>query len=139
MGKADVILGIRIKRESNEISISQSYYIEKVLKKFNYFDYTPLSTPMDTCEKLRPNTGQTVSQLEHLKLLVARSTLAKAYNQMYNRKSRHLGVRHRMIHELIMNEGWLKVHLVTEHQDTQFPHKETEELNSMWKGECSED
>ncbi|GJT06522.1 retrovirus-related pol polyprotein from transposon TNT 1-94 [Tanacetum coccineum] len=32
------------------------------------------------------------------------TTLAKAYSQMYNRKSRHLGVRHSMIHELIMNE-----------------------------------
>ncbi|GKA67030.1 zinc finger, CCHC-type containing protein [Tanacetum coccineum] len=29
------------------------------------------------------------------------ATVAKAYSQMYNRKSRHLGVRHIMIHELI--------------------------------------
>nr|GFA48732.1 zinc finger, CCHC-type [Tanacetum cinerariifolium] len=31
------------------------------------------------------------------------ATLAKAYNQVYNGKSRHLGVRHSMICELIMN------------------------------------
>nr|GEX49380.1 zinc finger, CCHC-type [Tanacetum cinerariifolium] len=31
------------------------------------------------------------------------ATLAKAYSQMYNGKSRHLGVRHNMIHELIAN------------------------------------
>ncbi|GKA25993.1 zinc finger, CCHC-type containing protein [Tanacetum coccineum] len=31
------------------------------------------------------------------------TTLAKAYSQMYNRKSRHLGVRHSMICELITN------------------------------------
>ncbi|GJU12174.1 zinc finger, CCHC-type containing protein [Tanacetum coccineum] len=31
------------------------------------------------------------------------ATLAKAYSQMYNGKSRHVGVRHSMIHELIMN------------------------------------
>ncbi|GKD96036.1 zinc finger, CCHC-type containing protein, partial [Tanacetum coccineum] len=30
-------------------------------------------------------------------------TLAKAYNQMYNGKSRHLGVRHNIIRELITN------------------------------------
>ncbi|GJX78951.1 zinc finger, CCHC-type containing protein [Tanacetum coccineum] len=30
----------------------QSHYIEKVLKKFNYFECTPVSTPMDTSEKL---------------------------------------------------------------------------------------
>nr|GEW53691.1 zinc finger, CCHC-type [Tanacetum cinerariifolium] len=31
------------------------------------------------------------------------ATLAKAYSQVYNGKSRHLGVRHSMIRELIMN------------------------------------
>ncbi|GKD75533.1 hypothetical protein Tco_1333815 [Tanacetum coccineum] len=31
------------------------------------------------------------------------STLAKAYSQMYNGKSRHLGVRHSMVRELITN------------------------------------
>ncbi|GKA66189.1 zinc finger, CCHC-type containing protein, partial [Tanacetum coccineum] len=61
MGEAEVILGIRIKHESNEIAISQSHYIEKVLKKFNYFDCTPVSTPMDTREKLMPNNGQAIS------------------------------------------------------------------------------
>ncbi|GKD85152.1 zinc finger, CCHC-type containing protein, partial [Tanacetum coccineum] len=38
MGEVDVTLGIRIEYESNGIAISQSYYIENVLKKFNYFD-----------------------------------------------------------------------------------------------------
>nr|GEW11988.1 zinc finger, CCHC-type [Tanacetum cinerariifolium] len=33
------------------------------------------------------------------------ATLEKAYSQMYNGKSRHLGVRHSMIRELIMNGG----------------------------------
>ncbi|GJT86988.1 hypothetical protein Tco_1068705 [Tanacetum coccineum] len=31
------------------------------------------------------------------------ATLAKAYSQMYNGKSRHLGVRHSMIRELVTN------------------------------------
>ncbi|GKE21200.1 hypothetical protein Tco_1432712 [Tanacetum coccineum] len=31
------------------------------------------------------------------------ATLEKAYSQMYNEKSRHLGVRHNMIRKLIMN------------------------------------
>ncbi|GJU53920.1 zinc finger, CCHC-type containing protein, partial [Tanacetum coccineum] len=69
MGEADVILGIRIKHESNGISISRSYYIKKVLKKFNYFDCTPVSTPMDTSEKLMPNDGQAVSQLEYSRMI----------------------------------------------------------------------
>ncbi|GJZ29710.1 zinc finger, CCHC-type containing protein, partial [Tanacetum coccineum] len=69
MGEADVILGIRIKHKSNEIAISQSDYIKKVLKKFNYFDCTPVSTPMDTSEKLMPNNGQAVSQLEYSRVI----------------------------------------------------------------------
>ncbi|GJX60684.1 zinc finger, CCHC-type containing protein [Tanacetum coccineum] len=69
MGEADVILGIRIKHGSNGIAISQSHYIEKVLKKFNYFDCTPVSTPMDTSEKLMPNNGQAVSQLEYSRVI----------------------------------------------------------------------
>ncbi|GJY01834.1 zinc finger, CCHC-type containing protein [Tanacetum coccineum] len=69
MREADVILGIRIKHESNEATISQSHYIEKVLKKFNYFDYTPVSTPMDTSEKLMPNNVQAVSQLEYSRVI----------------------------------------------------------------------
>ncbi|GJR07494.1 zinc finger, CCHC-type containing protein [Tanacetum coccineum] len=182
MGESDVILGIRIKHKSNGISISHSHYIEKVLKKFNYFDCTLVSTLMDTSEKLMPNNGQTISQLkctsnpvlegytdaswisntkdnsstsswvfllgggaiswvskkqtcitglimksEFVALATAgkeakwlknllleislwskpiapisirydsAATLAKAYSQMYNGKSRHLGVRHSMI------------------------------------------
>nr|GEX82103.1 zinc finger, CCHC-type [Tanacetum cinerariifolium] len=69
MREADVILGIRIKHESNGITISQSHYIEKVLKKFNYFDCTPVSTLMDTSEKLMPNNGQVVSQLEYSRVI----------------------------------------------------------------------
>ncbi|GJY00400.1 zinc finger, CCHC-type containing protein [Tanacetum coccineum] len=61
MGEADVILGIRIKHESNGIAISQSHYIKKVLKKFSYSDCTPVSTPLDTCKKLMPNRGLAVS------------------------------------------------------------------------------
>nr|GEU54286.1 zinc finger, CCHC-type [Tanacetum cinerariifolium] len=125
MGEAAVILGIKIKHGSNRITISQSHYIEKVLKKFNYFDCTSVSTPMDISEKLMPNNGQTVSQLEYSRVigclmyamtctwpdialevgkLSSVATFAKAYSQMYNKKSRQLGVRHNMIRELITNE-----------------------------------
>ncbi|GJX32527.1 hypothetical protein Tco_0242382 [Tanacetum coccineum] len=40
-----------------------------VLKKFNYFDCTPVSTPINTCEKLMPNNGKVVSQLEYNKVI----------------------------------------------------------------------
>nr|GFB34829.1 zinc finger, CCHC-type [Tanacetum cinerariifolium] len=69
MGDAEVILGIRIKHENNGIAISQSHYIEKVLKKFNYSDCTPVSTPLDTCKKLMPNRGLAVYQLEYSRVI----------------------------------------------------------------------
>ncbi|GJV55694.1 zinc finger, CCHC-type containing protein [Tanacetum coccineum] len=69
IGEADVILGIKINQESNGIEISQSHYIEKVLKKFNYFDCTPVSTLIDTSKKLMPNNGQAVSQLEYSRVI----------------------------------------------------------------------
>ncbi|GJT38799.1 zinc finger, CCHC-type containing protein [Tanacetum coccineum] len=44
------------------------------------------------------------------------TTLAKAYSQMYNGKSRHLGVRHSMIRELIMN-GVISIEFVRSQQN----------------------
>ncbi|GKA39602.1 zinc finger, CCHC-type containing protein [Tanacetum coccineum] len=65
MGEADVNLGIRIKREDKGITITQSYYIEKILKKFKCDDCCPVSIPLDLTIKLMPNTGRTVDQLEY--------------------------------------------------------------------------
>nr|GEV36849.1 hypothetical protein [Tanacetum cinerariifolium] len=65
MGEANVILGIEIKRENKGIEITQSHYIEKILKKFNREDCSPVSTPMDLVKKLKPNTGKHVDQLEY--------------------------------------------------------------------------
>ncbi|GJS92954.1 zinc finger, CCHC-type containing protein [Tanacetum coccineum] len=65
VGEADVILGIKIKRENKGIVITQSHYIDKILKKFNQEDCSPVSTLMDPVEKLMPNTGKPVDQLEY--------------------------------------------------------------------------
>ncbi|GKC20822.1 hypothetical protein Tco_1022972 [Tanacetum coccineum] len=133
---------------------SASYYIEKVLTKFNYFDCTPVSTPMDTSEKLMPNNGWALSQLESYRVigclikteqvfllggraiswaskkqtciigstmesefmaLAAAGKEAEWLSQMYNGKSRHLGVRHSMIREQIMN-GMISIEFVRSEQ-----------------------
>ena len=44
------------------------------------------------------------------------AALAKIYSQVYNGKSRHLGVRHSMIRELIMN-GLISVEFVKSQQN----------------------
>ncbi|XP_071712593.1 secreted RxLR effector protein 161-like [Rutidosis leptorrhynchoides] len=69
LGEADVFLGIRIKLESNEISISQYHYIDNVLRNFNCFDCTPVSTPVDRSEKLMPNQGEAKAIRQILKYL----------------------------------------------------------------------
>ncbi|GKA34493.1 zinc finger, CCHC-type containing protein [Tanacetum coccineum] len=69
MGEADVILGIKIKRKNKGIVITQSHYIEKILKKFNREDCSPVSTSMDLVEKIKPNTGKPVDQLEYLRAI----------------------------------------------------------------------
>ncbi|GKC70843.1 zinc finger, CCHC-type containing protein [Tanacetum coccineum] len=65
IGEVDVILGIKIKRENKEIVITQSYYIEKILKKFNCKDCSLVYISMDLVENLMPNIGKPVGQLEY--------------------------------------------------------------------------
>nr|GEX52831.1 zinc finger, CCHC-type [Tanacetum cinerariifolium] len=65
MGEADDILGIKIKRENKGIVITQSHSIEKIFKKFNREDCSPVSTHMDPVKKLKPNIGKLVDQLEY--------------------------------------------------------------------------
>ncbi|CAM8893350.1 unnamed protein product [Rhodiola kirilowii] len=69
MGEANVILSIRIKRENKSLAPSQSHYVEKVLKKFNCLNCSPVCTPMDPSVKLMPNTGESVSQLEYSQVI----------------------------------------------------------------------
>ncbi|GJV93957.1 zinc finger, CCHC-type containing protein [Tanacetum coccineum] len=69
IGEADVILCIKIKRENKGIVITQSHYIEKILKKFNREDCSPVSTVMDPVEKLKPNTSKPVDQLKYSKAI----------------------------------------------------------------------
>ena len=42
-----MILGMKITKASNGIFIDQSHYIEKILKKYKYFDYKPVNTSLD--------------------------------------------------------------------------------------------
>ena len=69
MGEADVILGIKIKRDNGKLILSQSHYIEKVLKKFNNYDCSLVSTPMDPSLKLLPNGDKSISQLEYARVI----------------------------------------------------------------------
>ncbi|GJS45049.1 zinc finger, CCHC-type containing protein [Tanacetum coccineum] len=190
LGEAEVILGIRIQRGNNGISISQSHYIEKLKysRAIGFLMYAMISTRPDidfavrklssgypsviegysdaswinnmedhsftsgwvfllgggaiswaskkqTCITSSTMESEFVAlaaasnESEWLRNLVyeiplwpkpmstisircdSAATLAKAYSQVYNGKSRHLGVRHSMVRELIMN-GVISVEFV---------------------------
>ncbi|CAM8914041.1 unnamed protein product [Rhodiola kirilowii] len=69
MGEAEVILGIRIKRVEGGLALTQSHYIEKVLKKYKYLNCHPVTTPFDSSKHLHPNKGDPVSQLEYSRVI----------------------------------------------------------------------
>ncbi|GJV70010.1 zinc finger, CCHC-type containing protein [Tanacetum coccineum] len=197
MGEADVIMGIRIKHESNGIAISQSHYIEKYSRVIGCLMYAMTYTRLDIAFDVgkpsrllytgypsmlkgytdaswisnteensstsgwvfllggvviswasKKQTSITGSPIEYefvalaaagkeakwlknllleIPLLVkplahisihydSAATLAKSYSQMYNRKSRHLCVRHSMIRKLITN-GVVSIDFVRSQQN----------------------
>jgi len=69
MEETDVILGIKIIRDNDGISLSQSHYIEKVLGRFNYKDCSPVATPFDPTYKLTRNSWRPIAQLEYAKVI----------------------------------------------------------------------
>ncbi|CAM8929163.1 unnamed protein product [Rhodiola kirilowii] len=69
MGEAEVILGIRIERIEGYLALTQSHYIEKVLKKYKYLNCHPVNTPFESSKHLLPNKGDPVSQLEYLRVI----------------------------------------------------------------------
>ena len=69
MGETNVILGIRILRNKNNIMLSQSHYIEKILNKFNQNDCIPASTPLDPKINFVKNEENPKSQLKYAKII----------------------------------------------------------------------
>nr|KYP56549.1 Retrovirus-related Pol polyprotein from transposon TNT 1-94 [Cajanus cajan] len=69
LGLVDVILGIKLIKNHDGIVLTQSHYIEKLLKKFNYFDVKPVSTPFDPSIKLKKNIGESVSPLKYSQII----------------------------------------------------------------------
>ena len=65
LGVVDVILGIKISKTSDGLILSQSHYIEKILKKFKQNDTSPMRTHVDVNIHLYKNNGKRLSQQEY--------------------------------------------------------------------------
>ena len=48
MGRTNVILDIKVLRDNDCIILSQTYHVEKMLKRFEHFDYLSMFTPYDS-------------------------------------------------------------------------------------------
>ena len=69
LGEADIILGVKIEKNENDLSLSQSHYNEILLKKFDSFDVSLVRTPYDASKYLKKNKGESVSQPEYAKII----------------------------------------------------------------------
>ena len=69
MSIVDVILGVKIIRTQNGLVLSQSHYVDKILKKFNPEDTSVAQTPIDTSHHLSKNRGESVAQLEYSRII----------------------------------------------------------------------
>ncbi|KAL0434586.1 UNVERIFIED_CONTAM: Retrovirus-related Pol polyprotein from transposon TNT 1-94 [Sesamum radiatum] len=68
MGLADVI-GIKISKTSDGLALSQSHYIENILKKFKAYDSPPAKTPVDLNLHLAKNKGESEGQIEYSRII----------------------------------------------------------------------
>ena len=62
LGVVDLILSTKIIRSRNRIEMSQNHYVKKILNKFNYSDFQPVSTPFDPNIHLKKNLGEPILQ-----------------------------------------------------------------------------
>ena len=65
LGVANVILGIKISKTSDGLILSQSHYIEKILKKFKQNYSSPMRIHVDVNLHLSKNNGKCLSQQEY--------------------------------------------------------------------------
>ena len=58
LGQLSIIIGVKVHQEDHLIEISQTHYIDTLLKKYGLQDANPVSTPMDPNIKLDALEGK---------------------------------------------------------------------------------
>ena len=69
LGVADVILGIKITRTTDGISLSQSLYMDKMIERFKDHGIKENTNPFHPHVHLHKNTGTRICQLEHSQII----------------------------------------------------------------------
>jgi hypothetical protein len=78
LGETDVILNIKLIKDENGITLSQSHYVEKVLSRFGYMGSKPSPTPYDPSVILRKNKKIAKDQLRYSQIIGSLMYLASA-------------------------------------------------------------
>ena len=69
IGLADVILGLKIKRTLDGLILSQSHYVDNILRKFDKDDSGIARTLVDVTLHFSKNKGESVSQEEYARVI----------------------------------------------------------------------
>ncbi|KAK4386328.1 Retrovirus-related Pol polyprotein from transposon TNT 1-94 [Sesamum angolense] len=69
MGLADVILGIKISKTSDGLALSQSHYVETILKKFKAYESPPAKTPVYLNLYLAKNKDEPECQIKYSRII----------------------------------------------------------------------
>ena len=84
LGEADVILNIKLIKDENGITLSQSHYVEKILSRFGYVDSKPSPTPFDSSVILLKNKKIAKDQLRYSQIIGSLMYLASATRPIYH-------------------------------------------------------
>ena len=69
MGETSVILGVKIIRKGDSILLSQEHYVEKLLRKYKYYDFKSVITPYDANYQLKKNRGEPIAQTQYAQII----------------------------------------------------------------------
>ena len=69
LGEAKMILGVKIIRRGDGIMLLQKHYTERLLKKFENFELTPVSIPYDANAQLKKNNGDPIAQSKYVQII----------------------------------------------------------------------
>ena len=87
LGEADVILNMKLIKNKNGITLTQSHYVEKVLSRFGFNDGKTSPTPYDPSLTLRKNKKEPTDQLKYSQV-VGSDRKSTRLNSSHIQKSR---------------------------------------------------
>ena len=77
-----MIPGIKVTRNSNGITLTQSHYAQTILERFKNYSKSTAKTPLDPQMHLTKNSGEAVSQNEYTRVIESLMYLTNCTRQI---------------------------------------------------------